>query len=61
MNALACDGCGKLYRDFPLDVTIPDDQWLAIQGRPGGVLCAACIVERGARLPGVTAARLHFE
>ena len=57
---LACEGCGKLYRNFALDVVLPDDQWHAIQGRDGGVLCAACIVERGSKLPGVTVAKLHF-
>lgn len=60
-GVLVCAGCKKPYRDFPLDVVIPDDQWLAINGRDGGVLCAACIVERGAKLPGVTVARLVFD
>lgn len=59
-QALACDGCGKPYRDLPLDVVLPDDQWLTIHGSPGGVLCAACIVARGAKVPGVTVAKLHF-
>jgi len=60
---LACEDCGKRYEEFPLDVVIPDDQWLAIHaGRSGGVLCVNCIVARAAeRLPGVTVGKLIFE
>lgn len=65
MNTVAslpakCADCGKLYRDFPLDVVLPHDQWQTINGSPNGLLCAACIVERGSKLPGVTVAKLHF-
>lgn len=57
-----CEDCGKSYRSFPLDVVIPDDQWRAIGFQDeGGILCAACIVNRGARLSGVTVAKLVFE
>jgi hypothetical protein len=57
-----CLDCGALYRDFPLDVMVPNDQWKAM-GFTGecGILCACCIVRRGANLPGVTVAKLRFE
>lgn len=61
---LRCYGCGLPYRDFPLDVVIPDEQWKIIgpTGHDGGILCAACIVERGKRLiPGATVVRAVFE
>ena len=57
-----CEDCGKSYSSFPLDVVIPDEQWRAIGFQDeGGILCAACIVNRGARLTGVTVAKLVFE
>jgi hypothetical protein len=60
--ALRCAGCAFPYAAFPLDVVLPDEQWLAIAGQPDGlVLCAACIVKRGSKLPGVTVAKLVFE
>jgi hypothetical protein len=59
--ALACADCGLLYENFPLDMTIPDDQWLLIFGRSGGVLCACCIVTRAAKLPSVVAVRAQIE
>ena len=40
---------------------IPDEQWSKIAPSAGGVLCAGCIVERGATLPGVTVAKMVFE
>lgn len=61
-HMVRCEGCGLSYGLFPLDVTVPDDQWRQISGRDdgGGILCASCIVARGARLPGVTVAKLVF-
>ena len=60
---LRCSGCGKHYDEFPLDVVLPNEQWLQISPRPdgGGVLCAACIVERGSKLPEITFAKLRYE
>jgi hypothetical protein len=64
-------GCGRRYADFGLDVVLPTHLWNRIAvGHPfdetpypgveregrGGVLCAQCIVDRLARLPGVTVA-----
>ncbi len=46
-ETLRCADCGLPYADFPLDVSLPDAQWLAIFGRPRGVLCANCIARRG--------------
>ena len=56
-------GCGKPYDEFPLDVVLPDQQWEQISGRTdgSGILCTACIIERGSRLPGITVAKLVFE
>lgn len=62
-GVVRCEGCGLSYGSFPLDVIVPDDQWEAITGHSdgGGILCAACIVNRGAKLPGVTVAKMVFE
>jgi hypothetical protein len=48
--SLACMDCGAVYSDFPLDTTLPDDQWRMIHDSDGGVLCASCIVRRAGRL-----------
>ncbi len=48
-----CQDCRLMYVDFPLDITLPDDQWLQINGREGGVLCACCIVRRAAKAGGI--------
>jgi hypothetical protein len=58
---LCCMDCDEPYADFPLDTTIPDEQWALIHGSPGGVLCASCIVKRAAKLKGVVAVRAYFE
>lgn len=62
-DVLRCLGCGLPYQDFALDVLVPDEVWAAISGRSdgSGVMCAACIVEHGAKLPGVSVAKLVFE
>lgn len=59
----ACWSCNKPYSAFPLDVVLPRSQWLAInQGEEGGLLCAACIVDRAsAFIPGATVGHLVFE
>lgn len=68
-------GCGRRYEDFGLDTILPTPLWNQIavgasfrephpaderEGR-GGVLCAACIVLRLAKLPGTTVARMTVE
>lgn len=60
---VACLGCGRSYTSFPLDVLVSDDVWQKISGRTdgGGVMCAGCIVERAAQLPGVTVAYLRLD
>jgi len=60
---LCCEDCGMPYDNFPMDVNIPDDQWRQITGYVDGhgILCAACIVKRGAKLPGITYAKLVFK
>jgi len=56
-----CMDCGKPYKDFPLDTVLPNDQWRAINPQIGGLLCANCIVARGAKLPHVIVANLSFD
>jgi hypothetical protein len=58
---VGCMDCVAVYADFPLDTTLPDEQWRMIHDRDGGLLCASCIVKRGAKLPGVIALRARFE
>jgi len=60
-DVLRCMDCGKPYADFPLDVVLPRGQWLAIHPDENGVLCAACIVERAARVPGATVVHAIIE
>jgi|SRR3990172_1038990 len=58
----ACLDCGlDYYRDFPLDVLLPRAQWLLIHPADHGVLCAACIVKRAAKIPGARLAHLVIE
>jgi hypothetical protein len=60
-DRLRCSDCRLPYSEFPLDTTLPDEQWLRInEGNPGGVLCAACIVRRASRLPGAAAVRARI-
>jgi hypothetical protein len=56
-----CLDCGKPYSEFPIDVILPRPQWLTIHPDDGGLLCAACIVTRAAKVPGVTCAHMILE
>lgn len=58
---LRCMDCRLLYEDFPLDMTLSDEQWNMIHDSPGGVLCASCIVKRASKLRGAVAVRAHIE
>lgn len=49
-----CLDCGLDYSKFPMDVILPRPQWLEIHPEDGGLLCAACIVKRAAKVPGAT-------
>ena len=61
-TCLRCMDCELRYADFPLDMTIPDAQWAAINnGDPAGVLCPLCIVARLSNLPGAVAVRAFLE
>lgn len=60
-TVVRCLDCGLHYADFPLDMTLPDEQWLAIHPDDGGVLCAGCIVKRAEKLPGRIAVRARIE
>ena len=59
--SLSCLDCGKLYAEFPLDSTLPDEQWRMIHESDGGLLCANCMVLRASKLPGVIAIRMQIE
>uniref|UniRef100_A0A6H1ZHP6 Uncharacterized protein n=2 Tax=viral metagenome TaxID=1070528 RepID=A0A6H1ZHP6_9ZZZZ len=63
IKMLKCEDCVLPYKDFPLDTTIPNGQWLDIHPERdgGGVLCANCMIKRASKLPGVIAARMVFE
>ena len=58
---LTCMDCPKLYRDFPLDSTLPDEQWRMIHNSEGGVLCANCMVARARKLPGAVVVHIRIE
>lgn len=48
---LSCEGCGLIYgSEGWCDVVIPDEDWLLIMGREGGVLCFCCMARRLARV-----------
>src|SRR5690242_11416261 len=59
--AANCLDCGLPYERFPLDVILPRAQWLEIHPAEHGLLCAACIVERAAQVPGVTCVHAILE
>lgn len=56
-----CLDCGLAYEFFPLDVLLSRSQWLEIHPAENGLLCAACIVRRAAKVPGVTCVRAILE
>lgn len=62
-DVVRCDDCNLPYRAFPLDLTLPHDQWALIHPERdgGGVLCAFCIVQRASKLPGAIAVRATIE
>jgi hypothetical protein len=56
-NAMAlknakCMDCGKDYNEFGMDVVLPDSQWVLINPKKDGLLCAQCIVDRVSRIDG---------
>ncbi len=57
----ACLDCGLPYDKFPVDVILPRPQWLEIHPSDHGLLCAACIVARAAKVPGVTCVHAILE
>ena len=56
-----CLDCSLPYSEFPLDVILPRAQWLEIHPIEHGLLCAACIMKRAARVPGCTAVHAILE
>lgn len=61
MSTPACLDCGLPHEQFPLDVNLPRGQWLAIHPDEHGLLCAACIVARAAKLPGAVVVHAIIE
>lgn len=57
----ACLDCGLPYEKFPLDVILARSQWLDIHPAENGLLCAACIVARAAKVRGVTCVHAILE
>ena len=60
-QTVSCEDCSLPYQDFPMDITIPDNQWTEITGytEGEGILCGACIIQRAVGKYGV--GRLRFE
>lgn len=57
----ACRDCGLPYEQFGLDVSAPQQQWNLIHPEgEGGLLCANCIVRRGAVF-GATVLQVWFD
>ncbi len=60
---VVCMDCGMSYLDFGVDVVLSDEQWALVSGRDdgSGILCAACIVKRAAKLEQFTVALMTLE
>ena len=56
MNCIDCD---LPYEDFPLDTTLPDEQWAMI-AKQEDLLCANCIVKRASLLKGIIVVRAYL-
>ena len=54
-SAVKCEDCGMSYKKFPLDLVLPDDEWLIIHPEGlDGLLCANCIIKRASKVKGCT-------
>ncbi len=60
-HAVCCEDCGLPDQDFPMDVTIPNEQWTVLTGYTDGegILCGTCIIQRA--VGKYIVARLRFE
>ena len=47
-----CMDCEKPYKEFGLDIILPDWQWEAINPSGDGILCGSCIASRASNLIG---------
>jgi hypothetical protein len=56
-----CLDCGLPYTEFPLDLVMSRPQWLEINPDDGGVICAACMIERASKVPGCTVVHATME
>lgn len=60
-DPLSCMDCRMPYAIFPLDSTLPHDEWALIHDSEGGLLCANCMVKRiKERVPGAVAVRMRI-
>lgn len=61
MSEAKCLDCGLPYEEFPMDMLLPRAQWLEIHPSEHGLLCAACIVKRAAKVSGATVVHAVIE
>jgi hypothetical protein len=47
-----CKDCGMPYNQFGLDLVLPDEQFIEINGSINGLLCPTCICRRASDIPG---------
>lgn len=58
---LSCLDCDLPYTQFEMDLVLPRSQWLEINPTEDGLLCAACIVKRCAKVPGASVVHAVIE
>ena len=58
---IKCMDCKMLYKDFPLDMLFPRSQWLRINPKDDGVLCANCMINRASRIKRATVVHAVIE
>lgn len=46
--------CGLPYKKFGMDLVMPRAQWLEINPKDGGLLCANCMMKRASKIHGAT-------
>jgi hypothetical protein len=56
-----CLDCGLPYSKFPIDTTLPNEQWELIHPEKNGLLCAQCIAQRASKIEGAVAIRAYID
>ncbi len=57
-----CEDCDLPYKEFGLDTTLPNEQWLLIHPEEStDLLCANCIARRAEKIAGTIAIRATIE